>query len=84
MENNSVFKVIDYGRVVFNILPIMKEKNMSVTQVVKRTGLHHLVVNRYCSGNAVRYDGETLAKLCFVLDCNISDIMNYEKPIKKD
>ena len=29
---------------------------------------------------AIRYDGEVLAKLCFVLECELSDLIKYERP----
>lgn len=79
---DSVVVYRDYGKIKFDIKTIMDKKGITVNQVVKNTGLHHQVVRRYYDGSIVRYDKDVLSKLCFVLDCNLNDIMYYEKPKK--
>jgi putative transcriptional regulator len=81
--DNSIIVYRDYGDIKFDIKSIMDKKGISINQVVKKTGLHHKVVHRYYDGTAVRYDKDVLSKLCFVLDCNLNDIMYYEKPKNK-
>lgn len=78
--DNSIFIYRDYGDIEFDIKTIMDKKGITINQVVKKTGLHHKVVHRYYDGTAVRYDKDVLSKLCFVLDCNLDDIMHYKKP----
>lgn len=80
---DSVVIYRDYGEVKLNIKKIMDKKGITINQVVKNTGLHHQVVRRYYDGTIVRYDKDVLSKLCFVLDCDLDDIMYYEKPKKK-
>ena len=58
----------------------MDKKGITVNQVVKKTGLHHQVIRRYYEGSVIRYDKDVLSKLCFVIGCNLSDIMNYQRP----
>lgn len=77
-DDKKLFKFIDYGEIVFNIKDIVDKRKLSVNKIVKRTGLHHQVVTRYCSGNIRRYDGDVLARLCCVLECELSDIMYYK------
>lgn len=79
---DSVVVYRDYGKIKFDIKTTMDKKGITVNQVVKNTGLHHQVVRRYYDGSIVRYDKDVLSKLCFVLDCNLNDIMYYEKPKK--
>lgn len=79
-HENSVIVYKNYGKIIFDIENIMKEKNITITQLSKRTGLHHRILKKYINHDAVRYDGEVLAKLCFVLECKLSDIMTYKKP----
>ena len=83
MEDNSIVSFVNYGRIIFDIKPIMKIKKLTPTKLVKMTGLHHQVINRYYKGTITRYDEDILAKLCYVLNCDISDIMYYEKNKKK-
>lgn len=77
---DSIFIYKDYGHIVFNIKSVMDEKGISINQVVKKTGLHHQIIRRYYEGTIERYDKEVLAKLCFVIGCDLTEIMHYEYP----
>ena len=80
--NDSIFVYKDYGNIKFDIKSIMDRKNISVNQIVKKTGLHHQVIRRYYDGTIVRYHKDVLSKLCFVIGCDLNDFMHYEKPKK--
>lgn len=58
----------------------MEKKGITITQVVKKTGLHHQVIKRYYNRTVERFDKDVLSKLCYVIDCDLNDIMYYEKP----
>lgn len=81
VDSIIVFK--DYGEIKFDIKTIMDSKNITINQVVIKTGLHYKVVKKYYEGLAERYDKEVLAKICYVLDCDLNDIMCYKRPKKK-
>ena len=77
---NSIIVYKDYGTIKFDIKTIMNKKNISITQMIKRTGLHNQVIKRYYNGTIERYDKDVLSKICYILDCKLSDIMYYEQP----
>lgn len=79
---NSIITFIDYGDIVFDIKTPMDRQGITINQMVKRTGLHHQVIRRYYEGTVTRYDKDVLSKLCYVIDCDIKDIMYYQKPNK--
>lgn len=72
----------DYGDIIFDIKSVMDKKGITISQVVKKTGLHHKVVRRYYDGTVVRYDKDVLSKLCFVIGCDLKDIMYYQRETK--
>ena len=76
---NSIIIYKDYGTIKFDVKAIMDSKNITITQMTKRTGLHSQVVKRYYNGTVERYDKDVLSKFCYVLDCELNDIMYYEK-----
>jgi len=80
--SESVLMYRDYGEIVFDLKSIMDKKGYTINYVVKRTGLHHQIVRRYYEGTALRYDKEILAKICYVIDCDLEDIMYYKRPKK--
>ncbi len=77
---NSVVIYVDYGDIYFDIKSMMKKRNITKTQLAKRTGLHHQIIDRYYNNRIVRYDKDVLARICYILDCSLTDIMYYEKP----
>ena len=37
------------------------------------------LVNRYYNNKVVRIDLDLIARMCYVLDCDINDLIKYEK-----
>jgi len=69
----------DYGRVIFKIDQALEEKNISKNKLEKEANLQRTQLNSYCNNKVKRLDLVTIAKICYVLDCQIEDIMEYEK-----
>lgn len=69
----------DFGRVVFKIDQVLEEKNISKNRLEKEANLQRTQLNSYCNNKVRRIDLLTLAKICYVLDSGIEDIMEYVK-----
>lgn len=65
--------------VKFKIELMMKQKNISRKEMLRRTGLKNEVFNRYYYSEIKRIDIDVILKICNVLECNISDIMEHVK-----
>lgn len=76
---NSIFVPQDYGTVIFNFKEVMDKKQINRNQLAKRAGIRFEVADRFYKGNIERMDMDVLARICFVLDCEISEIMQYKK-----
>lgn len=72
----------EYGKVYMNLEKLIAEKEISKTQLSYRSKISHTQINRFCKGDAVRIDFNTIARLCYVLDCRVSDLIVYEPPGK--
>lgn len=70
----------NFGRVYLNLDAMIKKKGISKTQLSYRAEISHTQINRFCKNEATRIDFATLARICTVLDCDISDIIKYEPP----
>ena len=56
----------------------MNKNHLSIYKLAKLTGLKYDVIMRYYNNNITKYDAIVLAKLCFILNCSISDVLKYE------
>jgi putative transcriptional regulator len=68
----------EFGFVYCDLKSIMIKKHISIYKLSKLTGLKYEVIVRYYSNNITKYDSYVLAKLCFVLECSINDLLKYE------
>ncbi|WP_280641569.1 helix-turn-helix domain-containing protein [Anaerococcus jeddahensis] len=56
---------------------VLEEKNISKNKLEKEANLQRAQLNSYCNNKVKRIDLETIAKICYVLDCKVEDIMDY-------
>lgn len=80
---NGIFVLKDYGRVVITLKDVMDNRGMTRNRLATLTGLVYNSVNRYYQNAPIAsVDLDVLAKLCFVLECDVSDVLRYERPEK--
>lgn len=70
---------IDYGVVRINLKAIMKDQGVSINKLACRAEMQRTQLKAYLNGTIQRVDLAVLARLCYVLDCDISDILEYKK-----
>ncbi len=68
-----------FGQVVFKIDQVLGEKKISKNKLEKEAKLQRTQLNSYCNNKVRRIDLQTLAKICYALDCGIEDILEYER-----
>ncbi len=57
----------------------MKKKNVTRYELAKTTGIQYQVIDKYYKNKVVRYDSFVLDRICSALDCEIKDIIQFEK-----
>lgn len=74
-------QVREYGCVKIKLAAFMEEHHITRNRLKELTGTKYDVVDRYYKGeNIERVDLDFLAKVCFVLNCSIGDILEYHPP----
>lgn len=66
-------------RVVIKLADLLTERKMSQHELSRRTEIRQPSINEMCRNQTVRLPLENLAKICEVLDCDITDILKLEK-----
>lgn len=83
MDNNirGIVEYKDYGKVEIKLSSIMDKKDISIYQMSKLASLKHSTVKSYYNNCPItRVDLDVLSKLCYVLNCNVQDILEYRYP----
>ena len=78
MENIVKVKV-GAGTYIFKLDDVLDKKKISKNKMMRDTETDFKVIQRISKGTITRIDIYVLARICDYLDCNISDIIEYER-----
>ncbi len=71
----------EYGRVRVKLEEVLTKRGITRNRLRTLTGVKYEVIDRYYKAKQITMaDLDFLAKVCFVLDCRIEDLLEYEKP----
>ena len=71
-----------FGTVRINLAQIIEEKGISKNKLSQRAEMQRTQLNNYCNNRISRLDIDVLARLCTVLECDISDLLEFVPPEK--
>lgn len=74
----DVYILKNYGKITLRVDCIMDIRKITINQMARATGLRYEVISRYYHGCLERLDMDVLAKICYALDCELSEIVKYE------
>ena len=77
--NDSVYTLKDYGKATINLKAIIDKKGISRNKLCNMIAAYYDLVNRYYNNKVIRIDLDIIARLCYVLNCSVDDIIKYEK-----
>ena len=78
-EINSIMNIKEYGKIKIKLAEVMDSKGITRNKMRTLTGVKYEVIDRYYKAeNVERLDLDFFAKACFVLNCKISDLLEYE------
>ena len=75
---------MDYGKLELRINELLKAKGISKNQICKNLNIRRSNFNRYCKNDFQRLDAALLCKLCYYLDVEIGELINYLPPEQGD
>ncbi len=58
---------------------LLENRAVSRYELAKRTGIQYQVLDNYYKNRVKRYDSYVLDRICDALDCDISDLLEYQK-----
>ena len=83
IEDKCVYQktYTNYGKVMLTINEAMNKKHINTYKLSVLTGVNWGIINKYAHNELYRVDLDILARICFVLDCKVEEIINYEYSI---
>ena len=77
-ELRSVVNISCYGNISIHLKELMEEKGITRYRLAKLADTRFEVVEKWCSGSVERIDSDILARFCYILDCELTDIIKYD------
>jgi len=69
-----------YGTIRIRLDELIKEKGLSKNKLSQRAEMQRTQLNNYCNNTISRLDIDVLGRLCTVLECSISDLLEFVPP----
>ena len=74
---NNLLKVD--GTIIFKLQNVIDSRNMTRYQLSRITNIRYDTICNYCVGKVTLMNMEYIKIFCNVLDCQVSDIIEYKK-----
>jgi Predicted transcriptional regulator len=79
-EYNGIVVLKNYGKVIVKLSTVLDNRGITRNKLRTLTGIKYEVIDRYYKAkNVEMVDLDFIAKVCCVLDCEISDLLEYQK-----
>lgn len=75
----SILTQKDYGHIKINLRELMDKQGITRNKLTRAIGSTFPVIDKWYTGDVSRIDADILARICYVLDCQVQDILTYEK-----
>lgn len=70
----------NYGTIRIKLNELLEKSGMSKNKLCHRAEMQHTQINNFCKNKITRLDTDVLARLCTVLQCQISDLLEFIPP----
>lgn len=67
----------EYGKIEIKLAELVEKSGLSKNKLSQRAEMQRSQFNKYCNNSISRLDTDVLARLCTVLDCSISDLLEF-------
>jgi putative transcriptional regulator len=71
---------VDYGQIRIKLAEFMQEHNISINKLAFRAEMQRTQLKSYMKEDVQRVDLAVLSRLCYALECNLEDLIEYVPP----
>lgn len=77
MEEYGVMRMQEYGCVTLKLRQVMEERGISRNRLARLINTRYEVIDKWYKGSVEKLDLDILARLCFVLHCQVGELLEY-------
>ena len=70
------------GYIEIHMKELLEKKGMSKNKLCQRAEIQRSQLNGYMNNTITRLDTDVLVRICYALDCTISELIEYHRPEK--
>lgn len=74
----------EYGTIRIKLDELIVKAGISKNKLSHKAEMQRTQINNYCNNQITRLDIDVLARICTVLNCTISDLLEFVPPQDKD
>lgn len=78
MNEKKIVTVKNYGEIVLNLREIMESRGISRNRLARSINTRFEVVDKWYRGDVEKLDLDILARICWVLDCSVEELIKYK------
>ena len=83
-EDKSIFLIKNYGKINIKLKQWLDERNIKRGNLAFSAKTRFEVINKWYNNDVERLDMDVLARICYVLNCRVEDIIEYEEYSEED
>jgi len=73
----TILTIKDYGHLELRLKKYMDLCGYNRSSLARSINTRFEVVNKWCNGTVEKIDADILARMCYVLECEVGDILVY-------
>ncbi len=70
----------EYGTIRIKLEELIEKSGISKNKLSHKAEMQRTQLNNYCNNHITRLDIDVLARICTVLNCSISDLLEFIPP----
>ena len=71
---------MEFGTIRLHLEEVMKDRNISINKLSFRAEMQRTQLKKYCRNEIQRLDIAVLCRLCYALDCDLHELVEYIPP----
>ena len=78
-KDDSIVLIKDYGKINLKLKDILASRNITRNYLARAIHTRFEVIDKWYENNVEKIDADILARICYVLKCQVSDIVEYNE-----